>query len=177
MAQIGERRAILERLAGATSDGSPWRGYIMDELLKEKSLVNIHLAIFVEPYLSAVLDGRKTIESRFGVHKRPPYLTVKAGDIIMVKRSGGPIVGLARAQSAKFYELSTGVLNELRRNFAHRLFALDDEFWDSRADKQFATLIELQDVCSIEETQIEKRDRRGWVTYDSNKGLQYELAC
>jgi ASC-1-like (ASCH) protein len=177
MAQNGERRAILERLAEASELGSFWRGYLVDQLLKPDPTVNMHLAIFVEPYLSAVLDGRKTIESRFGVHKRPPYLTVRTGDIIMIKRSGGPIVGLARAHSAKFYELSTGVLKELRTKFAHRLFALDDEFWDSRAEKQFATLIELEDVCAIEDTQFVKRDRRGWVTYSSDEPQQYELAC
>ena len=149
----------------------------MDQLLAEDITVNVHLAIFVEPYLSAVLDGRKTIESRFGVHKRAPYRSIKPGDIIMIKRSGGPIVALARAGSSHFYQLTTEVLADLRAKFAEQLFAQDDAFWESRAEKQFATLIELQEVIEIEETHIQKRDRRGWVTYTSHECQQSELAC
>lgn len=149
----------------------------MDQLLADDITVNVHLAIFVEPYLSAVLDGRKTIESRFGVHKRAPYRSIKPGDIIMIKRSGGPIVALARAGSSHFYQLTAEVLADLRAKFAEQLFAQDDAFWESRAEKQFATLIELQEVIEIEETHIQKRDRRGWVTYASHERQQYELAC
>jgi hypothetical protein len=149
----------------------------MTQLLAPTASVSVHLAIFVEPYLSAVLDGRKTIESRFGVHRRPPYLSVSDGDVIMLKRSGGPVVGLARAKSADFYQLSTAVLADLRRKFAYRLFALDDEFWDARAGKQFATLIEIDQVARISEMPFEKRDRRGWVTYGQKAAQQLELGC
>jgi hypothetical protein len=127
------------------------------------------LAIFVEPYLSALLAGRKTIESRFGVHRRPPYLCVEPDDYILLKRSGGPVVGVALAKSADFYQLSPGVLADIRAKFAYQLFALDDEFWESRAGKQYATLIEVDVPVEIEPFTIAKRDRQGWVTYDRDR--------
>src|SRR5262249_23287907 len=129
----------------------------------------VHLAIFVEPYLAAVLDGRKTIESRFGVQKRPPYLRVKSGDLILLKRSGGPVMGVASAHDVQFYQLSPTVLRQLRRKYAEALYAEDDEFWEARQEKHFATLIELEHPISIDPFGIQKRDRQGWVTYDSSR--------
>jgi hypothetical protein len=128
--------------------------------------VGVHLAIFVEPYLTAVLDGKKTIESRFAVTRRPPYECVEPNDYILLKRSGGPVIGLAIAKSIKFYRLSPTVLADIRRKFARQLFALDEAFWHDRADKLYATLIELQDPIAIDPFSVEKRDRQGWVTYD-----------
>jgi hypothetical protein len=126
----------------------------------------VHLAVFIEPFLTAVLEGRKTIESRFGVHRRPPYLSIESNDIILIKRSGGPVVGLALAASADFYQLSPTVLADIRERFAFQLYALDEEFWESRAGKQYATLIELEEPTEIEPMPFPKRDRQGWVVID-----------
>jgi hypothetical protein len=136
----------------------------------------VHLAIFVEPFLSAVLDGRKTIESRFGVHRRPPYRCVDPNDIILIKRSGGPIVGVARAGKASFHQLSPGVLSDIRERFACQLFALDEDFWESRADKQYATLIELHDPAAVTPLPFAKRDRQGWVIIEGRAEREPQLA-
>lgn len=133
------------------------------------------MAVFVEPFLTAVLEGRKTVESRFGVHRRPPYLCVQPDDIILLKRSGGAIVGVAAVSGAEFYQLSPAVLTDIRRRFAFRLFALEDEFWVSRAGKQFATLIELKDPVAVQPFSFPKRDRQGWVTLDRQRMRNYEL--
>lgn len=126
----------------------------------------MHLAVFVEPFLTAVLEGRKTIESRFGVHRRPPYLSIAPDDYILIKRSGGPVVGLALAKTADFYQLSPTVLADIRERFAYQLYALDEEFWESRAGKQYATLIELDEPTEIRPMPFPKRDRQGWVIID-----------
>jgi len=128
--------------------------------------VGVHLAVFVEPYLTAVLEGKKTIESRFAVTRRPPYQCIEPSDYILLKKSGGPILGLALAKSTHFFRLSPSVLSDLRRRFARQLFAQDDSFWIERADKHYATLIELEDATGIEPLSVQKRDRQGWVTYD-----------
>jgi hypothetical protein len=138
--------------------------------------VGVHLAIFVEPFLTAVLDGRKTVESRFGVHRRPPYRCVDAKDIILIKRSGGPIVGVAQAGAATFHELSPAVLSDIRERFAFQLFALDEDFWESRADKQYATLIELNDPAEVTPFPFPKRDRQGWVIIDRRPEREPQLA-
>jgi hypothetical protein len=138
----------------------------MQQFTAPEITVGVHLAVFIEPYLTAVLEGRKTADSRFGVHRRPPYLSVRPDDYILLKRSGGPVIGLALVKSAEFYRLSPAVLAEIRARFAYQLFALDDEFWERRAGKQYATIIELDDPLRIDPLPIAKRDRQGWVTYD-----------
>lgn len=135
------------------------------QLSARELTAGIHLAVFVEPYLSAVLQSRKTIESRFAVHRRPPYGCIEPEDYILLKQSGGPVVGVVLAKSATFYQLSPSVLAQLRLRFADKLFANDDQFWESRALKQYATLIELQEPLKITPLPIVKRDRQAWVTY------------
>lgn len=76
------------------------------------------------------------------------------------------MVGLAGAGSADFYQLSPMVLADIRERFAFQLYALDEEFWESRAGKQYATLIELEDPAEISPMPFPKRDRQGWVTID-----------
>jgi len=171
-----QRREILERILKGVPAGSQWRARLTRDLAKPRIEVGVHLAIFVEPFLTAVLEGRKTIESRFGVHRRPPYLCIEPDDYILLKRSGGPIVGLAMARTADFYQLSPEVLADIRAKFAYQLYALDDEFWDSRAGKQYATLIELEDPIQIDPVSFAKRDRQGWVTFDRNVTKTLELA-
>jgi hypothetical protein len=164
MARDGDGMAILKQAVSGMPTGSPWRERIR-EALRGKNNVGLHLAVLVEPFLEAILDGRKTIETRFGVHRWAPFDRVRAGDIILLKRSGGPIVGIALAGGTAFYELDAGTLEEIRERFATQIFAEDDEFWVARADKRFATLIEIDDVTKINTLSIDKRDRRGWVTY------------
>lgn len=156
--------AILRRAATAMPAGSPWRERIREALRRDVD-VGVHLGVFVEPFLGAILDGRKTIESRFGVHRCAPFDRVQSGDLIFLKRSGGPVVGIAVAGETTFYELDAGTLEDIRERFAGRICAEDDEFWEARAEKRFATLIVIDEVTAIDTLAIDKRDRRGWVTY------------
>jgi hypothetical protein len=164
MARDGDGMAILRKAVSAMPTGSPWRARIR-EALQGGNKIGLHLGVFVEPFLEAILDGRKTIESRFGVHRCAPFDRVRAGDFILLKRSGGPVVGIAVAGGTAYYELDPETLEDIRERFAAQIFAEDDEFWVARADKRFATLIEIEDVTKIDTLSINKRDRRGWVTY------------
>jgi hypothetical protein len=158
--------AILERALISLPSGSLWSRRLL-EAVDKATKVGVHLAVFVGPYLEAILDGRKTVESRFTVHRCTPYGRVQRGDIIILKKSGGPVIGLALAGKAEYYELTPSVFNELRSRFARQLFAEDDDFWTLRAEKRFATLIEIDDTVQIDTLAIDKRDRRGWVTYSA----------
>ena len=166
MGKISERRKILERLLNCVPARSAWHHRLLHQIEAEEISVGVHLAIFVEPYLTAVLEGKKTIESRFAATRRPPYNCIDVDDYILLKRSGGPVIGFTVAKAAYFYQLSPTVLADLRRRFSRQLFAQDDLFWSQRADKHYATLIELDAAVEIQPMSIDKRDRQGWVTYD-----------
>ncbi|MCE9551905.1 MAG: ASCH domain-containing protein [Planctomycetes bacterium] len=140
-----------------------WQPYIDDVADIQPPTVAVHLAIFVEPYLQYILDGKKTVESRFSVHRCPPYGTVREGDVVLLKRASGPIVGLCRVGTVWSYELNPDSLSELRSEFASAICAQDPSFWIERSSASYATLMRLQHVRPISPIEIDKRDRRGWV--------------
>jgi ASC-1-like (ASCH) protein len=50
--------------------------------------------VFIEPYLQFILDGQKTVESRFSANRSAPYQQVGKGDVVLLKRTGGPVMGV-----------------------------------------------------------------------------------
>ncbi len=149
-------------------EGDPfWDKYLTNASLEELSLVNVHLAIFVEPYLRYILDGRKTIESRFSVKRSAPYQLVNDGDIILLKKAGGPIVGICKVAHRWFYKLDPISWVEIK-NYAEALCAQDPFFWEQREAASFATLMQIENVRAIPPIRIMKRDRRGWVVLQKN---------
>ncbi len=124
--------------------------------------VALHLAVFVEPYLSFLLDGSKTVESRFSARSIAPHGRIAEGDVILLKPASKPIVGWCRAGTVWDYELDPSSWSEIQDRFAGPLRA-QDGFWESRQAAQFATLIKVEDVNATAPTPVDKRDRRGWV--------------
>ena len=61
----------------------------------------------VEPYLSLLLEGEKTMESRFSQKMIQPFHQVSKGDIIILKKSGGDIVGVFEAKDVHYFELKS----------------------------------------------------------------------
>lgn len=164
MAENRDGMAMLRMAASRMASDSPVRERVR-EVLRSKAEARVHLGVFVEPFLEAILDRRKTVESRFGVHRCAPFDRVRTGDFILLKRSGGPVVGIAIAGKARYYELDPEKLEDIRDRYAAKIFAEDDDFWEARAKKRFATLIEIDEVAKIETLEIQKRDRRGWISY------------
>jgi hypothetical protein len=154
---------FLSDLHLAVKSNTFWRDYLKSFSKSNGDGFNIHLAVFVEPYLQFVLEGRKTIESRFSVNRCAPYQRVKSGDVILLKRSGGAIVGLCLVSQAWYYHLEAGSLEMIREKFGKAICAQGSDFWKSRERASYATLIRVQDVTSIESVPFVKRDRRGWV--------------
>ncbi|TCC39363.1 hypothetical protein E0H50_05345 [Kribbella sindirgiensis] len=126
---------------------------------------NVHLAVMIEPFLSYIFEGQKTIESRFSSHAIAPYRQIKVGDLVLLKRTGGPVVGAFIASSVEFVELHDRELDRLRRDYSTAICA-DEEFWQARSDKRYATLIGVNNPVELPPLPIAKADRRGWVPLD-----------
>jgi hypothetical protein len=139
-----------------------WLSYLSDAA-RPTSRVGIHIAIFVEPFLSMVLSGEKTIESRFSRKRCAPYGVIGDGDVILLKEVAGPICGIALARRTWCHDLISIPIGRIRDRFGAGIRA-DEAFWASRADALYATLIELDAVASIAPVSCDKRDRRGWVS-------------
>src|SRR5690349_4668447 len=89
---LADRKALM----GATTTEQP---SLPDHIAGRPA----HLAILREPYLTRVLSGEKTVESRFARVRAAPYGRVAPGDLIWLKRVGGPIAGVARAAEVRLF--------------------------------------------------------------------------
>lgn len=124
--------------------------------------VGIHLAVMIEPFLDYLLSGVKTIESRFSKYQIAPYERASPGDLVFLK--AGPVVGVFTISSVSFIPLAGDALRSIRDQYARAICAEDEEFWVARADRRFASLLEVADVRKLPPVSISKRDKRGWIT-------------
>ena len=134
---------------------------------------NHHLAILKKPYLDAILDGRKTIESRFTRTRRVPFGQISVGDKVFLKQSSGPICAEATVTAIEqFDNLTPEQITQIKKKYNH-LIKGSNEYWHSKENCRFGVLVWLKDVKPIEPIQINKKDWRAWVllTEKENFGL------
>lgn len=158
----------FDQIRSAVVDDPMW-SVLLGAPGEELPPIGIHLAVCVEPFLGYVLDGTKTIESRFSVNRCPPFGKVGVGDAVILKESGGPVVGLARVRTVWPYELDESSWHTIREQFAQALCAQDPDFWEGRRGAAYATLMAIHHVLKVGPIEWEKKDRRGWVVLRSGE--------
>lgn len=163
---------ILHQAAGIKKQ---WNYYI-DTLLSQATNISIgiHLAIFIEPYLKLILEGKKTVESRFSSKKIAPFEKVSKNDVILLKRSGGPILGICRVSNVRYYKLTPSIFLDIKKNYSESLCIQKSEFWDEKRNAVYVTLINIDYPVEIQPLYINKRDRRGWVVLINNNIINLE---
>lgn len=154
---------ILHQIAAAADVYDDWKQ--LELFAGESSGVGIHIACMVEPFLGYILEGKKTIESRFSKPLIPPYRRVAIGDIVLLK--AGPIVASFRTASVEFIELNDREFNRLIKDHSAAICA-DEEFWEARIGKRYATLLGISDVRPLTPLKVDKQDRRGWMVLRDN---------
>lgn len=155
--------SLVAELVAAVQGDAFWESRLAPLADDTPPAFALHLGIFVEPYLQYILDGLKTVESRFSTRRLAPYHHVGPGDVLLLKQASGPIVGLCHIAHVWFYRLDPQSWQTIRASFAQALCAQDPEFWTARAHASFATLMRIQHVQAIPPITYQKRDRRGWV--------------
>jgi hypothetical protein len=109
--------------------------------------MSIHIAILKLPYLRAILDGRKTIESRLSKVACEPFGCVRTGERLYLKASGGPFMGTAIAGEVLTWDkLTPQVVAEIEQRYRPAIGG-DDDYWQGKRAAAVATLIRL---CEIE---------------------------
>jgi hypothetical protein len=75
----------LAMLVSGSSQQPAWLGgWAADVLAGQRP--GTHLAVMTGPYLDRLLDGTKTIESRFTRHRIAPFGQVHSGDVCMCRK-------------------------------------------------------------------------------------------
>jgi len=121
-----------------------------------------HLAVFTQPLCRFVLEGKKTVESRFSITRSAPYSQIKKGDVVFVKESGGLVQAVAEIGNVWFYQLDDDEFKGIKNRFG-RALCVDDDFWHAKTGCSYATLMFFSNLRTIKPVSCEKRDRRGWV--------------
>ena len=130
---------------------------------------SLHLAVLREPYLQFILEGKKTIETRFAKRQCPPFECVSKGDVIMLKRTPGDVVGVCIVEAAWFYRLDPKTLAFIKSKFGKAICSADPSFWEERKKASVATLMLIDQITPVEPFKVEKRDRRGWVVFNGSE--------
>ena len=161
---------LVDSLKRSTDGHEFWGGYLDKLSVSEPSPFSVHLAILLEPYLQYILDGTKTVESRFSKNRIAPYYMVEPGDVVLLKKvSARSISGVCVVRKVWFYRLNPGTWSQIRGGFSKALRAEDPSFWERRQAAKFATLMRIAEAHPLSSIEVPKRDRRGWVTLRAHR--------
>lgn len=125
-----------------------------------------------EPYLDWILDGVKTIESRWYNHAVLPLewnnahtalrLLVNTGDLLRLKASGGKILGEATVQRAQLYIATTTPLEGIMRKYQHEL-CISNDFIAQKKDYKYGILVWLENTHRITPEIYAHQGRDAWI--------------
>ena len=130
-----------------------------------------HIAILRQPFFDMILNGEKTIESRWSMHKVAPYGKVKVGDIILLKEMGKDVTATAKVKDVKYFELTPFMVEEIRMKYGRQIGT--DKFvdWQSTLEKKNCTLIWLEDVKKVDPIQVPRSNGAGWIVVKNSEQI------
>jgi ASC-1-like (ASCH) protein len=132
---------------------------------------NNHLVILKTEYIEAILEGRKTIESRFTKTRREFFGRVSPGDKLFLKVSSGPVCATAKVIKVKWYEdLTAKQIKQLKGKYNKQILGADD-YWQSKSACRYGVLVWLGEVKRIKPVRIDKRDWRAWVVLSEKENF------
>ena len=134
-----------------------------------------HIAIMKKSWklTEKILNGEKTIESRWYMSKCAPWDKIKTGETVYFKDAGEPVSIRAEVSRVmQFSELTPGKVKELLSKYGR-----DDglsreaipEFWERFKNKKYCILIFLKKAKAIKPFQVNKKgfgNMCAWITTD-----------
>ena len=118
-----------------------------------------HVAIMNKRWklIPKILDGSKTIESRWYVNKIKPWNSIKENDNIFFKNSGEAITGYAKVSKVlQFDGLNEEKFEYIMDNYADGIQILTKEYDEYYKSKNYCILIFLKDVKSVDPFNVSK---------------------
>lgn len=121
-----------------------------------------HLAIMKKSWglLPKILDGSKTIESRWYKNKSTPWGKINSGDILYFKNSGEPVTIKTQVSNVlQFDNLTQSEIYKLRKKYAKEIGLSNsdlDGFKDFFEGKRYGILVFLENPQKIKSFQIDK---------------------
>lgn len=132
--------------------------------------ITYHLAILTPGWIERILDGSKTIESRFTKVRCAPFGKVNAGDIVYIKESGGLVKGMFTVAKVETFEnLTEGQICDLfYKEYREQIFSSLSASMQRPPDKwltaKHATLIHVSDPIAFDNPfAYRQKGRSAWI--------------
>lgn len=123
----------------------------------------MHLGIFSQPFLKLMLDGKKTIDSRFSKNKIAPFDKISKYDVVIVKESSKKIVALFTVKEVLQFTMKDTSLQSLKEKYNSKILA-DNEFWNNKEKtSNYATLIKIEELIKLKPFAINKVGMQSWI--------------
>jgi len=122
-----------------------------------------HIAILRQPFFDMVINGEKTIESRWSMNKIAPYGKVNIGDEILLKETGKDVTARCVVKDVKYYQLIPELVEEIRIKYGKEIGTDKFKDWQSTLKKKYCTLIWLEKVKKIEPIKVKRSNGAGWL--------------
>lgn len=119
-----------------------------------------HVAIMNKQWklIPKILNGSKTIESRWYVNKIKPWNSINEGDNIYFKNSGEQITAFARVSKViQIDNLDQYKFKDIMNKYADDIQLLTREYDDYYKSKKYCILIFLKDACKLKPFNISKK--------------------
>ena len=128
-----------------------------------------HLAILKGKYLDLIISGKKTLECRLSRIACPPFGQAAVGEKVLLKQSAGPIKARALIKKVLFFEdLTPDGIRGICRLYNDKICA-EADFWRSRLDCRYGSLIWLTELKVIAPYRIERKGMQGWIICENNE--------
>jgi len=136
----------------------------------------LHLAIFSSGFINKIFTGRKTYDGRFSKIRCMPFANIESGDLVLMKKSGGPIVGYFIAGNVKFFkDLDRKRLKRIVDKYWDKL-VLTKKFWSMKKFSKYLTLIEITRPTKFRiPVIVKKKNLSGWVSIGGKSQQQIQL--
>ncbi len=132
-----------------------------------------HVAIMNKRWklIPKILDGSKTIESRWYVNRIKPWNSINVGDKIFLKNAGEPITASAVVSKVlQFDHLDKYTFKEIMDKYAEDIQLLSREYDEYYQSKNYCILIFLENVRSVEPFDVSKKgfgNACAWMCVDN----------
>ena len=121
-----------------------------------------HLAILSSKLqlFDKIISGKKTVESRWFVHRKTPYQNIFPGETIYFKE--GNKFAKAVVEKALFFEVDDNKIKQLLTEYGDRL-GVGVEYLEFLKGKRYCTLVFIKDVQEAKPFHV-PFSRAAWVT-------------
>ena len=134
-----------------------------------------HLAILTPGWIELILDGSKTIESRFTKVRCAPFRKVHAGDTVYMKESGGLVKGMFTVAKVETFENLTHaqICDLFYKEYREQIFSSLSASMQRPPEKwltaKHATLIHVENPVKFDKPfAYPKKDPRAWVVLEES---------